>query len=235
MFPASIPSYDSFTTPITLAEMQHTSRHRQMEQNIVALATKVGIDASADTASLTYKLGQAATRTGLETLTNKIIGDGSTIGSTVDVTEVLKKVYPVGSIYISTVSTNPALLFAFGTWVAFATGRTLVGIDAGQTEFDTVEETGGAKTHTLTEAQLPAHRHLLWAPVVVTVTPVSLTNSNQAGYVRDDAGAGDFRYAVDNGGTATDASVGRSSSIGSDTPHNNLQPYIVTYMWKRTA
>ena len=56
--------------------------------------------------------------------------------------------WPVGSVFIAVVSTNPATLLGYGTWAAFATGRTLVGIDAGQTEFDTVEETGGAKTHT---------------------------------------------------------------------------------------
>jgi len=54
--------------------------------------------------------------------------------------------WPIGSVFISVVSTNPATLLGFGTWSAFATGRTLVGLDGGQTEFDTVEETGGAKT-----------------------------------------------------------------------------------------
>lgn len=56
--------------------------------------------------------------------------------------------WPVGSVFISVVATNPATLLGTGTWTAFAAGRMLVGLDAGQTEFDTVEETGGAKTHT---------------------------------------------------------------------------------------
>src|SRR5690606_38823591 len=69
-------------------------------------------------------------------------------------------VYPVGSIYISTVDTNPGTVFGVGTWVAFGTGRTIVGVDTDQTEFDTVEKTGGAKTHTLTTAEMPSHTHI---------------------------------------------------------------------------
>lgn len=54
--------------------------------------------------------------------------------------------FPVGYIYLSTVATNPATLLGYGTWVAIATGRVLVGIDTGDPDFDTVKETGGAKT-----------------------------------------------------------------------------------------
>ena len=54
--------------------------------------------------------------------------------------------YPVGSIYISVKSTNPSSFFG-GTWTAFGTGRTLVGINTSDTNFDTVEKTGGAATH----------------------------------------------------------------------------------------
>lgn len=54
--------------------------------------------------------------------------------------------WPIGSIFISVVSTNPATLLGFGTWSAFGAGRVLVGLDAGDANFDVVEETGGAKT-----------------------------------------------------------------------------------------
>jgi microcystin-dependent protein len=47
----------------------------------------------------------------------------------------------------------------FGTWAAFGAGRVLVGLDAGDVDFDTVEETGGAKTHTLTVDEMPSHTH----------------------------------------------------------------------------
>ncbi len=118
--------------------------------------------------------------------------------------------YPVGCIYITTVSTNPATVFGFGTWTAFGAGRTLVGLDAGQTEFDVVEETGGAKTHTLTSAEMPAHTHTFPGEQL----------ANQGGSVGS-------RYATS--GTTT------TSSTGSGGAHNNLQPYIVVYFWKRTA
>ena len=58
--------------------------------------------------------------------------------------------YPVGSIYINaSVATNPGTLLGFGTWTAFGAGRVLVGLDSGDGSFDTVEETGGAKTNTV--------------------------------------------------------------------------------------
>ena len=55
---------------------------------------------------------------------------------------------PVGSVYISVANTNPQTLFG-GTWESFATGRTLVGVDASQDEFKTVMKIGGEKAHRL--------------------------------------------------------------------------------------
>ena len=71
---------------------------------------------------------------------------------------IVNVVYPVGSIYISTSGTNPANLFG-GTWVAFGTGRTLVGINTSDGDFNSVEKTGGSKTRTLSVANIPAHTH----------------------------------------------------------------------------
>lgn len=127
----------------------------------------------------------------------------------------LSQVYPVGCIYTSTVATNPATVFGFGTWVAFGAGRVLVGFDAGQTEFDTVEETGGAKTHTLTVAEMPAHTHGELAPT--------------------SASGGTLRFAVDTNASGSVAAGLNTASTGSDGAHNNLQPYIVVHFFKRTA
>ena len=77
---------------------------------------------------------------------------------TIDRTTILNMVYPVGAIYISINNTNPST-FIGGTWVAFGTGRTLVGVDTTQSEFSTVEKQGGSKTVTLTKEQLPTHNH----------------------------------------------------------------------------
>lgn len=56
--------------------------------------------------------------------------------------------FPVGSVFIAVVSTNPATLLGYGTWAAIAAGRMLVGLDGTDAAFDSVEETGGSKTHT---------------------------------------------------------------------------------------
>jgi hypothetical protein len=126
---------------------------------------------------------------------------------------IVDAVYPVGSIFISTVATNPGTLLGRGTWVAFAEGRTLVGLNSSDTDFDTVEETGGAKTHTLTVDEMPAHTHT--HEKFSNQTPYTQTNS-----LVDASGS----YVTDT-----------TSSTGGGQAHNNLQPYIVTYMWKRTA
>jgi len=131
----------------------------------------------------------------------------------------LSDVYPVGSIYINASDgTNPGTLLGFGTWVAFGAGRVPVGIDATQTEFDTAEETGGAKTHTLTVSEIPAHTHNLGS------------KDSTAG----DGGAFNEEFIEDPADTTNGPNV-TSSSTGGGSAHNNLQPYIVVYMWKRTA
>jgi hypothetical protein len=56
--------------------------------------------------------------------------------------------FPVGSVFIAVVSTDPATLLGYGTWAAIAAGRVLVGLDSGDPDFDTVEETGGSKSGT---------------------------------------------------------------------------------------
>lgn len=125
--------------------------------------------------------------------------------------------WPVGSVFISVVSTNPATLLGFGTWSAFAAGRVLVGIDAGQSEFDTVEETGGAKTHTLTTGEMPAHTHVVTSQTATT------------------GGATSYEHGTLDTSSAEAEATEVTGSTGGGGAHNNLQPYIVVYMWKRTA
>lgn len=142
-------------------------------------------------------------------------GNESLVGASM--AAIYDAIYPVGSIYISVNSANPSTLFG-GTWVAFGAGRTLVGLNAAETEFDTVEETGGAKTHTLQATEIPAHTHT--APSYIDITPAGgidkfIVYGNPAGHVAYD--------------------VGINANTGGGGAHNNLQPYIVTYMFKRTA
>jgi hypothetical protein len=151
-----------------------------------------------------------------KTLTSPTINGGS-VDTNTDVTEVLKKVYPVGVIYSSTVSTNPNTLFGFGTWEAYGEGRVLVG-KAGSGTFDTAGAIGGAETHTLTTAQIPAHLHTVKAY---------------------EGGSGQINYrplsALGNAGAGVTNGTTNSGNTGSGEAHNNLQPYIVVYFFRRTA
>lgn len=65
--------------------------------------------------------------------------------------------WPVGSLFLGVVSTNPATLLGYGTWAAFGTGRMLIGVDSGTAAYDTAEETGGSATHGHTVTQPDAH------------------------------------------------------------------------------
>jgi len=136
-----------------------------------------------------------------------------TIGSNTATT--IQAVYPVGSIYINAaVSTNPATLLGFGTWAAFGAGRVIVGLNASDSDFDTAQETGGAKTHTLSTAEIPSHTH----------------TSSLRGNGEDELQS--IPSASDN----TDPSLTMTTNAtGGGGAHNNLQPYIVAYMWRRTA
>ena len=127
--------------------------------------------------------------------------------------EIRDLIYPIGSIYLSVNNVNPTNLFG-GTWVAFGTGRTLVGVDTSQTEFNTVEKTGGEKTHTLTINEMPSHNH----------------DSNGWASVTDGSGNYNVFGAMNGGGKLVP-----TRNTGGGQPHNILQPYITCYMWKRTA
>jgi hypothetical protein len=155
-----------------------------------------------------------ATLAATQTFTNKTLSTGSVVDANVTVTEVLKKVYPVGAIYSSTVSTNPNTLFGFGTWVAYGEGRVLVG-KASSGTFETAGGTGGAETVTLTAAQsgLPAHNHslVLYADGSGTTKP-SVSSSS----------------AVDNATTEDNSAANASQA------HTNLQPYVIVYFFHRT-
>jgi microcystin-dependent protein len=154
---------------------------------------------------------------------------------------VLGAAWPVGSVYESVLSTNPATLLGLGTWVAFGTGRVTVGIDAGQAEFDTVEETGGVKTHQLTIAEMPSHTHVQNSHNH-TQDAHSHTISNIGNTLSVAATDPDVSL-IDNTGTKTtdnatatnNATTAVNQNTGGDVAHTNLQPYIVLYRWKRTA
>lgn len=169
---------------------------------------------------------------------------------------ILQAVYPVGALFLSTVATNPATLFGFGTWEAYGSGKVPVAIDTTDTDFATLGQTGGAKRVALTTANLPDHYHSVPGQTVTTSTTGGHTHAS-----------GDFKYLlkkatesstvtdvdftagepdVGAGGIAEMASSGNhnhtvtvpatnTGSTGSGQSHSNVQPYIVVAMWRRTA
>lgn len=124
-------------------------------------------------------------------------------------------IYPVGSIYMSVNATNPSELFG-GTWVAWGSGRVPVGVDTSDSDFSTIEKTGGEKTHELSINEMPSHTHANYAKR----TNVTINSSGNT----------IISCHRSNTGASTGDNIGKT---GSNAPHNNLQPYITCYMWKR--
>lgn len=160
--------------------------------------------------------------------------DTTQIATTAFVQAALEAVYPVGSIYTNaTSSTNPATLLGFGTWSAFGSGKVMVGIDGADTDFDTAEETGGVKEVTLTSAQsaLPSHTHYAFGD---SGDGGTLTGDEVADSAYDYGSRSAYAISGSTGDTA-DRGITSAATADASEAHTNLQPYIVVYMWKRTA
>tara|TARA_R100000541_G_scaffold37992_2_gene45798 strand:+ start:5145 stop:6224 length:1080 start_codon:yes stop_codon:yes gene_type:complete len=220
-------------------------------------------------------------------------------------TTILGGLYPVGSLLTTTVATDPGDAdyffngITFGTWAAYAAGRTIVGLDTGTTitsassssnvvtlvvashslsagdsivvsgftsdtdangtftvdsttstnivytatnvsdgalagtdllvknaAFDTAQEVGGSSNNTLSLDQMPSHRH-------GGIYPAGSSGGFTQGFDVDNPGNGNSlaneKITAYTGGDKTDGTLGETQ------PQNNLQPYITTYIWKRTA
>lgn len=194
---------------------------------------------------------------------------------------VLRQAWPVGSVFLSVVSTDPATLLGFGTWTQIAGGKFLVGQTGADVDFDTAEETGGSKTsaallahtHTITD---PGHNHTQnshnhtqdahnhtqdshnhtqnsFAPRIVNsgtagtvgvqgastasnanASNAATTATNQAATATNQAAT-----ATNQAATATNQSsttgIAATDSAGSGASFPILPPYLVVYIWKRTA
>lgn len=125
-------------------------------------------------------------------------------------------IYPVGSIYTTTSETDPAQMFG-GTWERYAQGQVLVGQNESDDSFKTIGKTGGEKTHKLTNAEMPRHRHTF-----------GIFGNDSSGLSSSKVGA-----ATDYGYYAGDTKT--MNYEGGDQPHNNLQPYVTVRIWRRTA
>mgnify|MGYP001575960278 CR=1 FL=1 len=188
-------------------------------------------DSGEDFASNNATVAGTLTVTGVPTIPTASAGTNTTqAASTAFVTTAANALnaaaYPIGSLFTTTVAyaNSAAVVAAIGgtTWVAFGGGKVLVGLDSGDTDFDTAEETGGSKapttgSHTLTTSEIPSHTH--------TINQVSGESGSTTGF------SGGSSRAVQ--GTQTTQSTG--SGGGHTHTGNAVQPYIVVYFWKRTA
>jgi hypothetical protein len=158
------------------------------------------------------------------------------IATTAFVTTGLQAAYPVGSIYLSTVATNPNTLFGFGTWVAYGQGRMPISVDATYL----AGTTGGSATTTLITANLPSHSH----SATSTVTdPGHLHAIGRAHQITAQssgptiADPQDQSQAVQSTQTNTTGITVATTigSTGSGTAATTISPYIAVYMWNRTV
>lgn len=143
----------------------------------------------------------------------------------INMTTLSKLIYPVGSIYMSANSTNPKNLFG-GTWVAWGTGRVPIGVNASDSDFRSVEKTGGSKTVNI------AHNHV--ESVGADANTMYLTAGANGGVYGSTINSSANRMTW-KGTPATGATrLNKTSTAGSST-QSIVQPYITCYMWKRTA
>lgn len=116
--------------------------------------------------------------------------------------------YDVGDIFLTTNSTNPSNKYAGTTWALWGSGKVPVGVDTNDSDFNTVEKTGGEKTHILTTSELPNHAK----------DGTTMDGGWYAGEIKNYP-SGNYKL----------------TTAGNNSPHNNLQPYITCYMWKRIS
>ena len=179
--------------------------------NSWVLLNPKGLIAELDTARLIALGGDATGSTSF---------DGS---QNVTITTVVDKLlpYPVGAIYTSVLSTSPASLFG-GTWEAFGSGRVLVGRDSSDSDFNVSEETGGSKTSTATSS-VPRDG---WGSYQISG---GFPEPSTSGRLVTGFGSTEPGEKLESQGHASSNRNVTSSAF------SVLQPYIVVYMWKRTA
>jgi microcystin-dependent protein len=199
-----------------------------------------GTDIVTATNYMTGATFPSPTLTGVPVAPTASVGTSTTqIATTAFVQAAIVAAYPVGSIYMSTVATNPGTLFGFGTWVAYGTGRMPISAD-GSTYV--AGATGGSATTTLSTTNLPSHTHTFSATTGATDLSHTHTYGSASNWGSGSANAFDAR---NNGSyTTSGASVnmnhthsvsGTTDGTGSGTAVTTISPYIAVYMWNRTA
>ena len=212
-----------FENPLSLAAVSLVSNTTPYTIEFSNAATGLATTANVDVGGELTVSGNATVSSNLTVGEELTVSGNATVSSnlTVGGTSLVDLIYPLGAIYITTSAVSPSSIWAGTTWVAYGEGRTMIGhgAGAGLTDRPTVEATGGAETHTLTKAEIPPHKHSEVRHNDHRTTSVTLSGLN----IYDATGY----QTVDTGDGSADGLQGQA--------HNNMQPYIVTYMWKRTA
>lgn len=139
----------------------------------------------------------------------------------------LNKIFPVGAVYITYDNNNPGN-FLGGTWERFGQGRTLVGEGTGNdgsTSMSfTSNSTGGEFKHKLVLEEMPNHTHYI----------LDQPSDGNTGFSGDPGGKSPYTRATERADRTKRYWWGTTYPSGGDKDHNNVQPYIVTYFWRRT-
>lgn len=138
---------------------------------------------------------------------------------------IIDTVYPINSIFITMGTTNPST-FLGGTWEAIGAGRCLIGSgyysEKGYEYRIDLGDTGGEKLHTLTVDELPKN--------IGTIQSISwVTESDSGAFTRTPL------HMDRTASPGTDMGTTSHTLSGGGQAHNNMPPYLVVNMWKRTA
>jgi len=142
--------------------------------------------------------------------------------------------YPVGSLYISTDSTNPGNKWG-GSWSAYAQGRVLVGVGTGCDTNGTcwgfsAGQTGGEFTHRITVSELPYHRHTTTTRGAGVILKWDNAKNSSGVYWGAETWNGNY-----GSGGAYALNGMYTSYTGGDVYHNNTMPFVAVYIWYRNS
>lgn len=145
--------------------------------------------------------------------------------------------YPVGAVYMSITDTNPSTRFANTTWNQVAQGSFVVGVGLGTDENSnnktfTASNNAGSYSKILTTANLPSHSHFIANDNVVVANSA---NALTSGNVLAVGGSASLDQAYMLKGSSTDATIGKTSSVGEATPVSITPPAFGVYVWQRTS
>lgn len=178
---------------------------------------------------ISYNESTGVSGLAFDTLTPKIVKSGITIAEfsggtnpkdvvTHEQLALAIQNYKVGDIYITADSGDPSERLGYGTWQRFGEGRTLVGFSSSVSNSipewaKVIGSEYGSYTHKLTIAEMPRHTHNM-----------NFSTGNITG---------NDRPATQN--TSSSSSNLEVAMTGGDGAHNNTQPSIVVFFWKRLS